>query len=42
MFKQIICSIKGHRLVEAGSCPFTQKDYNVCTRCTKMVEANNG
>jgi hypothetical protein len=37
MIKVIICKIKKHKLVSAGSCPFTGKTYQMCTRCEKMV-----
>jgi hypothetical protein len=37
MIKQIIlffiCKIKSHNLVDAGSCPFTGKNYAACLRC---------
>ena len=37
--KKIICKIKGHSNIRAGSCPFTGKTYDVCSRCQvlKMV-----
>jgi hypothetical protein len=38
MLKFIICKIKNHVLVSAGSCPFTGKNYNVCTRCGVTTE----
>jgi hypothetical protein len=28
-----ICKIKEHSLVDAGSCPFTGKNYMACLRC---------
>ena len=37
MFKYLICKIKKHTLVSAGSCPFTGKTYNACTRCGTMI-----
>ena len=30
----IVCWIVKHRWVSAGSCPFTGKAYDICTRCT--------
>jgi hypothetical protein len=33
MLKFFICKIKKHLLVDAGSCPFTRKNYNACLRC---------
>lgn len=33
LIKIIICKIKNHILVAAGGCPYTGKNYNVCTRC---------
>lgn len=35
MIKAIICIFKKHTLVSAGSCPFTGKSYEACTRCGK-------
>jgi len=37
MFNFIICKFKKHALVSAGSCPFTGKSYNACTRCGAMI-----
>jgi hypothetical protein len=37
IFILIKCKIKKHILVDAGSCPFTGKDYNACTRCGEMI-----
>ena len=34
----VICKIKDHRLTGAGSCPYTGKSYNACTRCLKTME----
>ena len=34
---RIICKIKGHTLVGAGTCPFTGSTYDLCTRCTSMI-----
>jgi hypothetical protein len=33
MLKFLICKIKKHFLVDAGSCPVTGKSYNACLRC---------
>jgi hypothetical protein len=33
IFNIIKCKIKGHVLVPAGSCPYTGKTYDGCTRC---------
>lgn len=41
MFNWIICAVIGHKIVNAGVCPFTQKDYDVCERCTQMFEVKN-
>jgi hypothetical protein len=35
----IICRLKSHIVVQAGSCPYTNKNYNVCTRCGVMESA---
>jgi hypothetical protein len=40
MLKKIICLIKGHNLIEAGACPFTGKSYDLCKRCTKMIQTS--
>lgn len=32
----IVCMVKGHNLVFAGSCPFTGLNYDYCHRCNKM------
>jgi hypothetical protein len=37
MLKFIVCKFKKHKLVTAGSCPFTGKNYNACTRCGAMI-----
>ena len=37
MIKYFICKIKSHKLIKAGLCPFTGKNYNVCTRCGAMI-----
>lgn len=33
ILKMIVCRVKSHTLIAAGSCPFTGKSYNACTRC---------
>jgi hypothetical protein len=42
MIKQIslflICKVKSHNFVDAGSCPFTGKDYLACIRCKGTIE----
>jgi hypothetical protein len=37
MIKYIICKIKKHKFIDAGSCPFTGKSYNACVKCGKMI-----
>jgi hypothetical protein len=37
LFKFIICKFKKHTLIPAGGCPFTEKNYNACTRCGAMI-----
>jgi hypothetical protein len=37
LFKIITCKVNSHLLIEAGSCPFTGKSYNLCTRCGAMI-----
>jgi hypothetical protein len=37
LFKIIVCKVKSHILVTAGTCPFTGKSYNACTRCGAMI-----
>jgi len=37
MINKIICKVKGHTLVEAGTCPFTGSTYQHCTRCDLMI-----
>lgn len=34
----IVCKLKSHILTNAGSCPYTGKSYNVCTRCLGIFE----
>jgi hypothetical protein len=36
----MICKIKNHIFVEAGTCPYSGNTYNVCTRCTKMIKVD--
>ena len=36
MLNRSICFFKGHKFVLAGTCPFTQRTYNVCTKCNKI------
>jgi hypothetical protein len=42
MIKDLIvyvkCKIKGHSFIDAGSCPFTGKDYLACIRCKGTIE----
>lgn len=38
IFNVINCKINSHLLVDVGSCPFTGKSYNLCTRCGAMTE----
>ena len=33
----IICKLKSHTMVHAGTCPYSNKNYNFCTRCEIMV-----
>jgi len=37
LIKSIICRFKEHILVAAGSCPYTGRTYQLCTRCTAMI-----
>jgi len=37
MFNKIKCSIKGHTLIQAGTCPFTGSTYEYCERCGTMI-----
>jgi hypothetical protein len=37
LIKSIICRFKDHILVAAGSCPFTGRTYQHCTRCMAMI-----
>lgn len=41
LFKLIYCKIMGHSLKHAGSCPFTGKDYDVCSVCLNLIETKN-
>jgi len=36
IFNILICQIKGHKNISAGSCPFTGKTYEACIRCSKI------
>ena len=33
----LICKFKKHTLIDAGSCPFTGKDYAACLRCGATI-----
>ena len=33
----IICYMSNHKLIKAGSCPFTGVTYDYCERCNKMI-----
>ena len=35
--KVLICKIKDHNLVRAGTCPYTRLTYDYCERCTAMI-----
>jgi len=37
MFNRIKCRIKGHILIQAGTCPFTGSTYEYCERCGLMT-----
>jgi len=37
MINKIKCKIKGHVLVQAGTCPFTGSSYEYCERCEIMI-----
>jgi hypothetical protein len=37
-FMYIRCKVKGHLFVDGGSCPFTGKSYNSCTKCMVNIE----
>jgi len=37
MINKIICKIKGHTLVQAGTCPYTGSTYQYCERCEAMI-----
>jgi hypothetical protein len=37
IFNILICKLKSHQWIKAGSCPFTGKDYKICSKCEKMV-----
>jgi hypothetical protein len=36
LIKSIKCKINGHKLIDAGSCPFTGLTYNMCINCENM------
>lgn len=40
MIKKIVCKIKGHSFIMAGSCPFTRNNYIVCQNCLLMKVDN--
>jgi len=33
----IVCKIRKHILVHAGTCPFTGSTYQFCERCNAMI-----
>jgi hypothetical protein len=35
--KYVVCKIKGHSLIDIGSCPVTNKSYNACTKCGATI-----
>ncbi len=37
LLKIITCKFKNHQIISAGSCPFTGKSYNACTRCGATI-----
>jgi len=37
MINKIICKVKGHTLVQAGTCPYTGSTYQYCERCEAMI-----
>jgi hypothetical protein len=37
MISKIKCMLKGHYLVEAGTCPYTGSTYQYCERCNAMI-----
>jgi hypothetical protein len=37
IFLFIKCKIVGHSYVPGGSCPFTGKTYNICSKCEYTV-----
>jgi len=34
---KLVCSVIGHKLAYAGSCPFTGVTYNYCETCSYMI-----
>lgn len=37
IIKIIICKINKHNFIEIGECPFTNKNYQCCTKCGKVI-----
>lgn len=38
MLKRLICNLFSHDLAKSNArCPFTQKTYDYCRRCNKMI-----
>jgi hypothetical protein len=37
LLNYFICKLKKHALVDAGSCPFTGKNYQACLRCGETI-----
>jgi hypothetical protein len=35
--KKLLCLIKNHKYIYAGSCPFTKNTYMVCSSCQRML-----
>lgn len=38
LFQTIKCLFVGHKLQDAGACPFTGKHYRICTKCMATLE----
>jgi hypothetical protein len=36
-FNSIKCKFKGHKLLDAGSCPYTGLSYKFCTICGGVI-----
>lgn len=34
-----VCLASGHKLIEAGSCPYTQINYKACSRCNLLFDS---